>query len=95
MPRRVQGHIAACLAAAPSCREDLIAMRILSGAGYGLIRPVLSDPTTLGSLMRRKLAPVIDPLQARIARLRGVADDRSALHASASSRRKTTTRRQR
>ncbi len=86
-------HIAACLKAAPSCREDLLAMRILSGAGYGLIRPVLSDPTTQGSLMRRKLAPVIDPLQARIARLRGVADDKSGLHASAASRRKTTTRR--
>ena len=70
----IGANIAACLAAAPSTREDLTAMRILSGAGYGLIRPVLSDPATLGSLMRRKLAPVIDPLQARIAQLRGVAD---------------------
>jgi hypothetical protein len=70
-------------------------MRVLSGTGYGLLRPVLSDPTTLGSLMRRKLAPVIDPLQARIARLRGVAGGPSVLHPSASSRRKANTRRQR
>jgi len=55
----------------PSARGDLIAMRLLSGPGYGLIRPVLSDPTTLGSLMRRKLAPVIEPLQAQISQLRG------------------------
>ena len=52
-------------------RDDLIAMRVLSGPGYGLMRPVLSDPTTLGSLMRRKLAPIIEPLQSQISRLRG------------------------
>jgi hypothetical protein len=46
-------------------------MRVLSGVGYGVIRPVLRDPTTLGSLMRRKLKPVIEPMQAHIARLRG------------------------
>jgi hypothetical protein len=60
----------ACLAALPECREDLLAMQLLSGVGYGLIRPVLSDPTTLGSLMRRKLAPVIDPLLGAIEQLR-------------------------
>ena len=38
---------------------------------YSLMRPVLSDPTTLGSLMRRKLAPIIEPLQSQISRLRG------------------------
>jgi hypothetical protein len=65
--------VRACLAAAPEVRDELVAMRILSGAGYGLIRPVLSDPTTLGSLMRRKLAPVIDALQRQISRLRGAA----------------------
>jgi len=58
------------LAAYPGARDDILAMRILSAAGYGMIRPVLSDPTTLGSLMRRKLKPVIDPLQSYIDRLR-------------------------
>jgi hypothetical protein len=66
-------EVRACLAADSALREDVIAMRVLSGAGYGLIRPVLTDPTTLGSLMRRKLAPVIDALQAQIDQLRGAA----------------------
>lgn len=55
----------------PTAAPDLTAMRVLSGAGYGLIRPLLPDPTTLGSLMRRKLTPAIDPLQAQISRLLG------------------------
>ncbi|MBK1617242.1 sulfur reduction protein DsrS [Lamprobacter modestohalophilus] len=55
----------------PAAAPDLAAMRVLSGAGYGLIRPLLPDPTTLGSLMRRKLTPAIDPLQAQISRLLG------------------------
>jgi hypothetical protein len=64
-------HVRRCLDAHPDSAKDLAAMRLLSGGGYGLIRPVLRDPTTLGSLMRRKLAPVVDPLQDAIGRLRG------------------------
>ncbi len=63
--------VRALLERLPMARDDLIAMRVLSGPGYGLMRPVLSDPTTLGSLMRRKLAPIIEPLQSQISRLRG------------------------
>ncbi|KAA6187450.1 sulfur reduction protein DsrS [Thiohalocapsa marina] len=66
-------QIRACLAAAPELREQLIAMRLLSGASYGLLRPLLPDPTTLGSLMRRKIAPVTDLLQSQIDRLRTAA----------------------
>lgn len=55
----------------PEVAPDLAAMRVLSGTGYGLIRPLLPDPTTLGSLMRRKLTPAIDPLQAQISQLLG------------------------
>jgi hypothetical protein len=59
------------LAVCPDAGGDLAAMRLLSGLGYGAIRPVLSDPTTLGSLMRRKLKPVVEPVQAQLARLAG------------------------
>jgi hypothetical protein len=59
------------LAVVPEARADIAALRLLSGVGYGLLRPVLRDPTTLGSLMRRKLTPVIEPLQQAIAVLRG------------------------
>jgi hypothetical protein len=55
----------------PGAAPDLAAMRVLSGTGYGLIRPLLPDPTTLGSLMRRKMTPVTQPLQAQLAQLRG------------------------
>ena len=65
-PPAVQELLAAC----PQAQGDVAAMRILSGVGYGLIRPVLRDPTTLGSLMRRKLEPIMDPIQAQLARLR-------------------------
>jgi hypothetical protein len=64
-------HVRAVLALLPESGADIHAMRVLSGVGYGVIRPVLRDPTTLGSLMRRKLAPVLDPLQQQISRLRG------------------------
>ncbi len=46
-------------------------MRLLSGLGYGVIRPVLPDPSTQGTLMRRKLAPVIEPVLERLSLLRG------------------------
>jgi hypothetical protein len=55
----------------PGAALDLAAMRVLSGTGYGLIRPLLPDPTTLGSLMRRKMTPVTEPLQAQLSQLRG------------------------
>lgn len=59
-----------CRDAYPQCAADLAAMRLLSGAGYGLLRPLLPDPTTQGTLMRRKLAPALEPLLAAIERLR-------------------------
>jgi hypothetical protein len=70
-PASAPPSVRGCLDAHPDGAGDIAAMRILSGAGYGLIRPVLRDPTTQGSLMRRKLAPVTEPLQEAIGRLRG------------------------
>jgi hypothetical protein len=55
--------------ACPACRSEIIAMRFLSGIGYALIRRLLPDPTTQGTLMRRKIAPVLDALLAHLARL--------------------------
>lgn len=56
---------------APALADELAAMHLLSGVGYGAIREVLPDPTALGTLMRRKLAPVLDPLRVRLQALRG------------------------
>ena len=61
----------ACLSALPALADRVAAMRLLSGLGYGVIRPVLPDPSTQGTLMRRKLAPVIEPVLERLSLLRG------------------------
>jgi len=77
-PATAPDSVRRCVEAHPNSAADLAAMRLLSGAGYGLIRPVLRDPTTLGSLMRRKLTPVIGPLQEAIGRLRGMQSGESS-----------------
>ena len=61
----------ACLAVAPGLRDDLVALRLLSGLGYGVLRPVLRDTTATGSLLRRKLDPVLEPILRRLEILRG------------------------
>jgi hypothetical protein len=55
------------LALLPELRETIQAMLILSGLGYSVLRPIFSQTTAIGSLMRKKLAPVINPLLEQIA----------------------------
>lgn len=64
------GDVRACCDTVPNLAAEISAMRLLSGLGYGVLRPVLWDSTAIGSLMRRKLKPVIDPLLERIDILR-------------------------
>jgi hypothetical protein len=64
------GPAADCLAAAPDLTADIAAMRLLSGVGDGTIRAYLVDSTASGSLMRRKLAPVLDVIQGQVDLLR-------------------------
>ncbi len=70
-----QGHAdaRACLAAASDLGPEIRAMRLLSGLGYGALRPVLRDTTAIGSLMRRKIEPVVQPVLEAIATLTGKA----------------------
>ncbi len=58
----------------PSLIPEIAAMRFLSGLGYGVIRPLLPDPSTLGSLMRRKLAPAMVAIQQHLDLLLGAHD---------------------
>jgi hypothetical protein len=60
---------ASLLRAAPELADAVAAMRLLSGVGYGLIRALSVDPSVLGSLMRRKMSPVLDPIHQRLALL--------------------------
>jgi hypothetical protein len=50
--------------------DQLVALRVLSGLGYGVVRPVFGDSTAIGSLMRKKLVPVAEPLRAMLESLR-------------------------
>ncbi len=54
------------LAMAPELRLELEALHLLSGLGYGVIRPVLSGSNAMGSLMRRKVEPITERILARI-----------------------------
>jgi hypothetical protein len=56
-------------AAAGEFADGLIAMRVLSGVGYGVLRPHLRDSTAIGSLMRRKLEPLLKPLDRELGAL--------------------------
>ncbi|MEZ5585518.1 MAG: sulfur reduction protein DsrS [Sedimenticolaceae bacterium] len=53
--------------------SQIKALRILSGLSYGVVRPVFGDSTAIGSLMRRKLQPVLTPLLEELSRLRAKA----------------------
>ncbi|WP_456372879.1 sulfur reduction protein DsrS [Thiolapillus sp.] len=55
----------------PALRQALIAMRVLSGSGYGIVRPVFGRSDAIGTLMRRKLQPVLDPYREQIGILQG------------------------
>ncbi|HIE53698.1 MAG TPA: hypothetical protein EYP90_00705 [Chromatiaceae bacterium] len=59
------------LEACPDLAEQLRAVRILSGSGYGMVRPVFRKTDAIGTLMRRKLLPVMEPYLAEVDRLLG------------------------
>ncbi len=62
-------HAQALCGRAPGLADPLRAARLLSGLSYGVVRPVFRDSTAIGSLMRRKLEPVISPLLGEVAHL--------------------------
>ena len=55
----------------PFLRREVEAMRVLSGLGYGVLRPHLKGSSATGGLMRRKLAPVLRGISEQINLLRG------------------------
>ena len=52
--------------ALPGRESELRALHLLSGLGYGLVRPVFSKTDAIGSLMRRKLEPVFSRLREQL-----------------------------
>lgn len=51
-----------CLALFPELAGKIRAARLLSGLGYGVLRPLLKGSDALGSLMRRKLDPALSAI---------------------------------
>ncbi len=64
-------HATACAEQVPALLPELKAMRVLSGMGYGVVRPIFRDTTAIGSLMRRKLEPLMGPIMAQLHILQG------------------------
>jgi hypothetical protein len=62
----------AVLTELPESQTLVQAMLVLAGLRYSLVRPIFSRTTAIGSLMRKKLAPVTEPILTQFAILRGV-----------------------
>ncbi|MCU7846380.1 MAG: sulfur reduction protein DsrS [Candidatus Thiodiazotropha sp. (ex Monitilora ramsayi)] len=56
----------AAIAVLPERERELRSLYLLSGIGYGIVRPVFSKTDAIGSLMRKKLQPVFEPLRERL-----------------------------
>ncbi|MEJ2591089.1 MAG: sulfur reduction protein DsrS [Candidatus Thiodiazotropha sp.] len=69
--RSTEPALLACLQAAPAREAELRTLLLLSGVGYGVVREVFSKTDAIGSLMRKKLQPVFEPLRSHIAALIG------------------------
>ena len=61
----------ACLSATEGLRDEFKMLRVLSGLGYGIVRPIFRKTDAIGTLMRRKLEPVAAPLNEMILHLQG------------------------
>lgn len=62
--------LSALLEAVPGCLKDVRALLALAEFGEFSVAPILVRTTAIGSLMRRKLEPVSEPVAAQIAALR-------------------------
>ncbi len=63
--------IHAVLTAAPECREPIQSMLFLSMLSEQIVAPIFGLSDAIGSLMRRKIEPVVTPTLYHIARLQG------------------------
>lgn len=52
-----------CCEIAGQREAELRILYLMSGLGYGVVRPVLCNTDAIGSLMRKKLTPIFEPLK--------------------------------
>jgi hypothetical protein len=69
-PERRAAARAELLAAAPQFEADCAALDALAAVDADTVRPIFLKTTAIGSLMRRKIQPVVTPLLDNIAILR-------------------------
>jgi len=62
------------LAAAPECRDDIRALLALAWVGEPLVNPIFARTDAIGSVMRKKIEPVMTPLLQQIQQLQGLAE---------------------
>jgi hypothetical protein len=62
------------LAARPACRDEVAAMLALAWVGEPLVNPVFARTDAIGSVMRKKIAPITEPIQRQLDQLRGKRD---------------------
>jgi hypothetical protein len=67
------GEPTALLQAVPELREEIAAMLTLAHTGEALVTPIIAASTASGTLLRRKLEPVLEPLLKQYAILRKTA----------------------
>jgi hypothetical protein len=67
------GEPAALLQAVPELRGEIAAMLTLAHTGEALVTPIIAASTASGTLLRRKLEPVLEPLLKQYAVLRKTA----------------------
>ena len=61
--------VQALLAVAPEQKPRVVAMLVLSWVGEALLNPIFGRTDSIGSVMRKKIAPVTEPILEQIAQL--------------------------
>ena len=66
-----QSQLEALFAEIPEAQSLVESLFVLSCCGEQLVAPIFARTDAVGSVMRRKLEPVISPITAHIGRLQG------------------------
>ena len=66
-----QGEAGKLITLAPALRREVVAMLTLACCAEALATPILAQTSATGTLLRRKLEPVVEPLLAQFAVLQG------------------------
>jgi hypothetical protein len=69
LERPEEKNLAELVSALPGLRNEILAMLVLAHSGEAVVTPVLARTTAIGTVMRKRLAPVTDKLLAMFSQL--------------------------